>query len=67
MNPDLSDVTWRKSARSGGEGGNCVEVALPDDLIGVRDSKNAEGGVLVFGSAAGSAFLESIRSGRLSR
>lgn len=67
MNPDLSTATWRKSARSGGEGGNCVEVALAGEVIGVRDSKNVDGGVLVFGSAAGAAFLASVRSGRLAR
>lgn len=37
MIPDLSTAAWRKSSRSGGEGGNCVELAY---LGGVRDSKN---------------------------
>lgn len=67
MHPDLSAATWRKSSRSGGEGGNCVEVALVDEVIGVRDSKNADGGVLVFGAAAGAAFLTLVKSDRLDR
>ncbi|MEV4723468.1 DUF397 domain-containing protein [Micromonospora humida] len=47
---DLSDASWRKSSRSNGQGGNCVEVA--DNLSGVvavRDSKDPEGPVLAFG------------------
>ncbi len=28
---DVSTVEWRKSKRSGGDGGNCVEVATVDD------------------------------------
>ena len=41
---DLSNATWRKSSYSGGNGGNCVEVAaLPDDSRAVRDSKDPEG------------------------
>ncbi|WP_422755058.1 DUF397 domain-containing protein [Micromonospora sp. WMMD708] len=47
---DLSDARWRKSTRSGPDGGNCVEVA--DNLSGVvavRDSKDPEGPVLAFG------------------
>ena len=40
----LSNVTWRKSSYSGGNGGNCVEVAvLPDDSRAVRDSKDPDG------------------------
>ena len=40
---DLSQALWRRSSRSGGNGGNCVEVAtnLPR-VVGVRDSKDPE-------------------------
>lgn len=41
---DLSTVRWRKSSRSGGNNGNCVEVAHTFDAV--RDSKNPAGGVL---------------------
>lgn len=46
---DLSRAEWRKSARSGGTGGNCVEVArnLPG-IVAVRDSKDQSGPALVF-------------------
>lgn len=36
-------MRWRKSSRSSGQGGNCVELA---NVGAVRDSKNAEGPVL---------------------
>ncbi|MCO1594586.1 DUF397 domain-containing protein [Micromonospora sp. RHAY321] len=46
---DLTGAVWRKSTRSGGNGGNCVEVAtnLPG-VVAVRDSKSTEGPVLRF-------------------
>lgn len=34
------DVQWRKSSKSA-QAGNCLEIAeLPENLIGVRDSKD---------------------------
>ncbi|MFI6758974.1 DUF397 domain-containing protein [Micromonospora sp. NPDC050417] len=46
---DLSGAHWRKSTRSGDNGGACVEVAtnLPN-LIAVRDSKDQAGPTLTF-------------------
>ncbi|MER7546178.1 DUF397 domain-containing protein [Spirillospora sp. NPDC127506] len=44
---DLSRATWRKSSRSSGNGGNCVEVAGLPSGVGVRDSKNPDGPKLV--------------------
>ncbi len=63
--PDLSRAAWRKSTRSGGTGGNCVEVAanLPG-LVAVRDSKNHEGPALIFSSGAWLAFTASVKDGR---
>ena len=40
-------VTWRKSTRSNGSG-DCVEVADLGGAVGVRDSKDHDGPVLVF-------------------
>ncbi|MFF2552664.1 DUF397 domain-containing protein [Nocardia sp. NPDC058058] len=34
------DHQWRKSSYSGSNGGQCVEVLLGDDHVGVRDSKD---------------------------
>jgi hypothetical protein len=43
MTPNLSAVVWRKSSRSGGNGGACVELA---NIGAVRDSKNPAGPTL---------------------
>ncbi|MFF3892362.1 DUF397 domain-containing protein [Streptomyces sp. NPDC001812] len=55
---DLSEARWRKSSHSNGEGGSCVEVAdgFPG-VVPVRDSKVADGPVLVVGAAAWSEFI----------
>jgi len=59
----VARAPWRKSSRSAGNG-NCVEVALRNDLVGVRDSKEAgEGPVLLFNGAAWRSFIESVKEG----
>jgi hypothetical protein len=61
---ELSGAAWRKSTRSGGSGGNCVEVA--DNLCGVvavRDSKDPDGGALVLAPAQWNAFVRSAKDG----
>ncbi|MBW8484236.1 DUF397 domain-containing protein [Actinomadura parmotrematis] len=40
---DLNAMTWRKSSRSGGNGGECVELAAMRGSVAVRDSKDPEG------------------------
>jgi hypothetical protein len=61
---DLTDASWRKSSRSGNNGGNCVEVArnLPD-AVAVRDSKDPGGPVLIFTPAEWRAFAAGVRGG----
>lgn len=53
----ISEPTWTKSSYSGGEGGNCVEVADCRCAVHVRDSKDAEGAMLSFGAGQWDAFL----------
>ncbi|MGW4682225.1 DUF397 domain-containing protein [Micromonospora taraxaci] len=62
---DLAGATWRKSTRSGGSGGDCVEVAdnLPG-VVGVRDSKDLAGAALVFATATWAAFVDSVKGQR---
>ncbi|KOX03943.1 DUF397 domain-containing protein [Micromonospora profundi] len=59
---DLAGAIWRKSTRSGGSGGNCVEVTdnLPG-VVGVRDSKAPTGPALAFAPAAWAAFLAGLQ------
>jgi hypothetical protein len=62
---DLDALSWRKSSYSGGEGGNCVEVAaLPDGGWGVRDTKDKGAGpVLLFTASEWAAFTVGVRAG----
>ncbi|MFC9049996.1 DUF397 domain-containing protein [Streptomyces anthocyanicus] len=56
---------WRKSTYSNGDGGNCLEVTdgVPG-VIPVRDSKVADGPVIVVGSAAWTEFVRTIVQSR---
>jgi hypothetical protein len=58
---DFAGGAWRKSSRT--VSGKCVEVAMTNGVVGVRDSKDREGGVLVFPSAQWRAFVVSLRRG----
>jgi hypothetical protein len=60
----MTDLTWRKSTRSGGgSGGNCVEVGVPADAayVAVRDTKDREGGTLSVSPQAWTAFVTSVK------
>ncbi len=73
---DLSRAQWRKSRRSGNNGGHCVEVTtLPGrdvtvankssegEVFVVRDSKNPERAPLVFTRAEWDAFVAGVKDG----
>jgi Domain of unknown function (DUF397) len=61
---DLTKAKWRKSSRSSGNGGDCVEVAgnLPG-VVAVRDSKAPGGPVLAFAPGAWRAFVAGVKAG----
>ncbi|HVV22727.1 MAG TPA: DUF397 domain-containing protein [Pseudonocardiaceae bacterium] len=59
----LSNLTWRKSRRSGALG-NCVELApMTSGDIAVRHSKQPDGPVLVYTRAELAAFLAGAKDG----
>lgn len=60
---ELPRVVWRKSQRSGNGGQNCVEIAVVERVLAVRDSKNPDGDKLAFSLAEWDAFAERVRSG----
>lgn len=71
---DLSGAAWRKSTYSGGNGGQCVEVATtrgpqdgPDRICAVRDSKNSDGPALRFGYRQWQRFTAEVKAGRSGR
>jgi hypothetical protein len=52
---------WRKSSYSGTTNGDCVEVAMNPDAVGVRDSKNTAGPILELAPATWRALLSGAR------
>ncbi|MBE1489013.1 DUF397 domain-containing protein [Plantactinospora soyae] len=65
---DLTRAQWRKSTRSGGNGGDCVEIAdnLPD-VVAVRDSKDPLGPALTLAPSNWGVFVTAVKTGRLAR
>jgi hypothetical protein len=70
LNVDLSSAAWRTTSYSGGNGGQCIQVAAevstPDSsgqLCAVRDSKDPTGPALVFGVRQWRAFTAMIKTG----
>ncbi|MGC4749658.1 DUF397 domain-containing protein [Micromonospora sp. DT201] len=65
---DLTGATWRKSTRSGDNGGACVEVAMDlSGVVAVRDSKDSRGPLLTFTAQAWTDFISAARrDGRVS-
>ncbi|MCW2877622.1 MAG: hypothetical protein JWQ95_1722 [Sphaerisporangium sp.] len=63
---DLSAAVWQKSSFSGGNGGQCVEVAanLPG-VVAVRDSKNPGGPKLIFTPTEWRSFVGGLKAGDL--
>lgn len=63
----MTELTWRKSSRSGqGQGGNCVEIGTPFDhsYVALRDTKGRQAGTLAASPAAFVAFVGAIKDGR---
>ncbi len=52
---------WRRSSKC--DTGDCVETAITDDGVGVRDSKDPDGPVLMFAVAQWEDFTAAAREG----
>jgi Domain of unknown function (DUF397) len=59
---DLTNAQWRKSSYSGGDGhnGDCVEVALTDSAVAIRDSKAPGAGALTLPASTWHATLATL-------
>ncbi|MGV9595124.1 DUF397 domain-containing protein [Streptosporangium sandarakinum] len=60
--PDLSGARWHKSTLSG-DGASCVEVAFVNDVVAVRDTKDRDGGTLIFRQDTWATFVGGIKAG----
>ncbi len=58
----LTGATWRKSTYSGNNGANCVEIGTNGALVGVRDTKNRDGGTLVLTRDEWRAFAAKVKA-----
>ncbi|GAB3559707.1 hypothetical protein J2S53_003998 [Actinopolyspora lacussalsi] len=64
MTTSARSFTWHASSYSGNTG-NCVEVGNAVNVVGVRDTKDRDGGTLVVDSTAWTSFVDAIKSDRL--
>ncbi|MFJ9242356.1 MULTISPECIES: DUF397 domain-containing protein [unclassified Streptomyces] len=63
---DSSALTgWYKSSHSGGDQGECLEVARGYAGVPVRDSKAVTGPALVFSTGHWAAFVGAVKGGRV--
>ena len=56
------DNRWRKSSYSGGNGGECVEIAAAPRIVLIRDSKNPDGPKLAFGRETWAGFAAEVKA-----
>jgi hypothetical protein len=56
-----SALNWRKSSRSGNNGGDCVEVADAASVVLVRDTRDRDGGTLAFTAQTWASFTGSLK------
>ena len=61
---DRNKAVWRKSTRSNGNSGNCVEIAMVNDVVGLRDSKDPQGPVLVSSPSEWAGFVGGLKDGQ---
>ena len=54
---------WRKSSHSAVDNDDCVDVAVGDDVVAIRDSKDSVGPILMFPSATWSTFVAALKYG----
>jgi hypothetical protein len=59
-----SSLAWRKSRNSGASGG-CVEIALSESSVLVRDSRDQLGTILTVGPVQWRTFVRRVREGRI--
>jgi hypothetical protein len=59
---DTIDPRWRKSTRSSGNGGACVEVGTSPRAVLIRDTASRNGPTLTFGSKAWRGLITGLKT-----
>ncbi|MGI5369842.1 DUF397 domain-containing protein [Streptomyces iakyrus] len=65
MNEHLALTGWYKSSYSGGDQGECLEVAPGHPHVPVRDSKATHIPALVFSRSGWAAFVSAVKDGHI--
>ncbi|MFI9560279.1 DUF397 domain-containing protein [Nonomuraea endophytica] len=61
---EIATAVWRKAAKSGDNGGNCIEVApLSKGRVGIRDTEAPDQAPFVVSAAVWDAFLDGAKRG----
>ena len=60
-----TDPGWIKASKSGGQGGNCVELRLDADHTDIRDSKSRDRGILTASADAWHSFLGAVKAAEI--
>ncbi|WP_214107976.1 DUF397 domain-containing protein [Acrocarpospora catenulata] len=64
LNDELAAAAWRKASFSGGNGGNCLEVApLSGGRVGLRDTEAPHQEPFVVSASVWTAFVKGAKSG----
>lgn len=64
LSEELATAHWRKASKSGGNGGDCIEVApLSGGRVGIRDTEAPEKGAFVVGGSVWAAFVDGAKNG----
>ncbi|SDH09179.1 protein of unknown function [Sinosporangium album] len=64
IDDELAKAVWRKAAKSGSNGGNCLEVApLSGGRVGIRDTEAPERAPFVVSAGVWDAFIDGAKRG----
>ncbi|ASO22650.1 hypothetical protein FHR81_005285 [Actinoalloteichus hoggarensis] len=61
----MNSLTSRRKSTRSENGGNCIEVGEAPGVVGIRDTKNRDGGALVVSHADFVDFLDTVKDDRL--